>query len=98
MQGSCSNAQHFTCPAYYKDLFSEASIVHRAKKTLLKASPASPYFKSWSLSRLQISSTTNTLTVPVFLTNGNTSFFICQHVVKDYTDIFLNKKQTKGKH
>lgn len=70
----------------------------QAKKMLLKATPTSPYFKSWSLSRLQISSNTNIFTVPVFLMNRNTSFFLWQHIVKDCTDTFLNKKQPKGKH
>lgn len=66
VQGSCSNAQHFTCPAYHKNPFTEASIVYRTKKTL-KATPTSPCFKSWSLSRLQVNSYTSVPTVPVFL-------------------------------
>lgn len=97
VQGSCSNAQHFTCPAYHKKLSSQASIVHEAKE-MLKASPTTPYFKSWCLSTLQTSSNINILSVPVFLINRNTSFFLWHKVLKDYTDIFLNKKQAKRNH
>lgn len=79
-----------------KNLFTEACIVYRAKK-MLKADPTSPCFKSWSLSRLQISSYTRGPTVPVFLIY-RLAFSFGSFAVKDYTDILLNKKQTKGKH
>lgn len=67
MQGSCSHAQHFTCPAYHKNLFTEASIVYRAKKTLKEALTSPCSNPGLSGDYCKISSYTSAPTVPVFL-------------------------------
>ena len=97
VQGPSSHMQNCTCPACHgKHLFHKHLLfVQLKKKMVMKSNPHIPILRLRVCQQTAGKFNTNILTAPLSLINRSSSFVLWQHIAKDCTHTFPNKRHER---